>query len=145
MEYSAVDQKWDNPVGGTFSVGIFFPLLMIDELKFRAWDQRLGKFSYFGLRGVWGHLPVDIPSCHIHQWIGLFDSSGKDVYVGDIVRFDNSEWSEVVVKGIGEVVFCRDLLIVDSPSYGLHFKDGFHSSFQGHFEVIGNAFENSKV
>lgn len=118
---------------------------MPGRLKFRAWDHRLHRFNYFDLRGTFGRLPTDIPDSQIQQCTGLTDSEGRDVYEGDIVRFDNSDWSEKVIKGVGEVVFCGDLLLVESPQYALHFGDGFHPGMRGRFEIVGNSFENPEM
>lgn len=123
--------------------GIFF--IMNNGLKFRAWDHLMRGFSYFDLRCAHGHLPSDIPDHQIQQCTGLVDSKGFDVYEGDIVEFDNSDWEMQAVIGVGEVVFCRDLLVVESPQYGILFKDGFCPGMRGRLEVKGNIFENAPL
>jgi hypothetical protein len=125
--------------GGYNMVSLSF---MTSRLNFRAWDHRICKMSYFDLRGAFGHLPTDIPDDQIQQYIGLEDATGRAVYEGDIVTFDNSDWSEQVVKGVGEVVFFRDLLSAEAPGYAIWFKEGLHLGMNGRFEVIGNVFEN---
>lgn len=118
---------------------------MNSRFKFRVWDRLIGKLSYFDLRGASGHLPVDIPDEHIQQCTGVADCNGKDVYEGDIVQFDNSEWSTRTLRGVGEVVFCRDFLLVETPGYSIWFHDGLHLGMGGRFEVIGNSFENPDI
>jgi len=99
-------------------------------------------FSYFDLRNTYGHLPSDIPDSQVQQCTGLVDSKGFDIYEGDLVEFDNSDWDIQVVIGVGEVIFCRDLLVVEAPQYGILFKDGFYPGTRGRLEVKGNVFED---
>lgn len=114
-------------------------------LKFRVWDPLLCQFSYFTLRDNLPSSLHDTPDQQIQQCIGLVDTNGKDIYQGDIVFFDNSDWDTQVVRGLAEVVFCRDLLLVEAPQYGLWFKNGFHASLRGKTEIRGNIFEDPEL
>lgn len=105
----------------------------------------MGCFNYFEIQDAYGHLPKDIPAEKVQQCTGLVDAKGRELYEGDLVEFDNSDWDERVVKGVAEVIFCRDLLLVETPGYGLWFRDGFHPSLRGRFVVIGNIFENPEM
>jgi uncharacterized phage protein (TIGR01671 family) len=114
-----------------------------NRMKFRVWDSRRGRFFYLSAREAF--VAEDIPDDHVQQCTGLLDSAGRDVYEGDIVDYDDSSWSSNPVRGLAEVIFVRDLLAVDSPCYGLWFRDGLHRSMRGAFEIKGNIFENAEL
>lgn len=112
------------------------------RLKYRAWDRLMGSFVHFTARDSFGRVPADIPDEHLQQCTGLRDLDGNDVYEGDIVEFDDSEWSIYLAKGRVEVVRCADLTLVDAPCWGLHFRDGFHRGMLGRMKIVGNNFQN---
>lgn len=54
--------------------------------KFRAWDDKTQKFSYFDIRNSFGHIPNDIKDNQIQAFTGLTDINNKEIYEGDIVK-----------------------------------------------------------
>lgn len=125
--------------------------------KFRVWDLQDKKF-YYSDKGYQGHYVLSLDGKFtnlqngvggseviVQQYIRLQDSTGKDIYEGDIVKFDDSEHNEQPARGIAEVIFTTDFSLVDAPCYGLWFKNGFHKNMLGDIEVIGNIFEDWKL
>jgi hypothetical protein len=112
------------------------------RLKYRAWDHLMGSFVHLTARDSFGRVPADIPDDHLQQCTGLRDIDGNLVYEGDIVEFDDSDWSLHPSQGRAEVVRCSDLTLVDSPCWRLHSRDGFHRGMLGKMKIVGNNFQN---
>ena len=101
----------------------------------------MGSFSYFSARDSFGRVPADIPDSQIQQCTGLRDADDRDIYEGDFVFFDDSDWNSEPVVGVAEVVHCADLMLVVAPSWVLHFGGGLHRSMLGEMRVVGNTFQ----
>ena len=54
------------------------------KIKFRAWDSKLLRFTYFHLFNVIGSISEEDKST-IQQFTGLLDRNGKEIYEGDLV------------------------------------------------------------
>ena len=86
-------------------------------------------------------------NCVIQQFTGMLDKNGKDIYVGDLIKIDNTICSyEYLLDQNNEVVF-------DYFAFGLKTKDKVGNrqfSHLGSFEpenleVVGNIFENPEL
>lgn len=105
-----------------------------EKLYLQLGGQLMGDFKHTGLINCSEHYVIQ-------QFTGMLDNNGKEIYEGDLVEFDDSDYNDQPVKGVAEVIFTTDLCIVDAPSYGLWFENGFYRSMYGSIEIIGNIFE----
>ena len=132
------------------------------DLKFRIWDNDTGQFvsgehprfignvngiylfdkNYRILCGVDGQKPKDWT---FQQFTGLLDKNSKEIYEGDIIRWED----QIVTKATVEFDTARFILnIFSHPEYsktaGKYFTD-FYRVPLSKLEVIGNIFENSEL
>lgn len=123
------------------------------EIKFRVWEcNKKYIFTLYDLlnaRITIGHGYTKFPPMHdeliIQQYIGINDSLGKEIYEGDIVKFNDSEINSKPVIGNFEVYYETDLTLVGSPCFALWNNKGAVFQLLGHIEVIGNIFENKEL
>jgi uncharacterized phage protein (TIGR01671 family) len=147
---------------------------MSREIKFRAWDNHnkkwllgyeypnLGGFSLFGgcvLMGEWenvatsflfgknGLAPEDLK---IMQYTGLKDKNGKEIYEGDIYRY-NSSATNYQVMFVGGA-FCGGISEDSCAPIGWRGSDDREDGdlyedyyYKKHLEVIGNIYENPEL
>ena len=127
------------------------------EIKFRAWDKTLGKFTfYFHLQGAMGGQPLTVKELldlEIMQYTGLKDKNGKEIYEGDIVKTpynDTYDFAYYKVDFVEGEYYCNCI--------ALHHKEnGFKDISRGGYctgnlkcyykkgEVIGNIYENKDL
>lgn len=123
------------------------------EIKFRAYDEEANVMVYSDEQKVM-------------QYTGLHDKNGKEIYEGDIVKFDDEVWSssytscgteydscEVVNYGV--VGFDEETLRYDFVKYkynenqveaDLHENHDLEfADFIQEHEIIGNIYENPEV
>lgn len=115
------------------------------EIKFRIWDKDMNRWwceDSLSLQmdgkkihpAPWSTLSADLPNetIVIQQYTGLKDKNGKEVYIGDIVKWGKADagrelvevhWSEEGHDGHPCIIYS------DSYSQGCG------------FEVVGNIFE----
>ena len=78
------------------------------------------------------------------QYLGLKDVNGKELYDGDIIQFEShGEKFNVVVSVVAEglEVVGADLPVEDTENYEMNYTINDILDI-GHFEIIGNEYEN---
>lgn len=137
---------------------------MTREIKFRAWNGEMmsqpfspkelnrdltGLIDQFGVSVWWD-------GCE-HEWMqftGLHDKNGKEIYEGDIVRWDdctNGEKWRVALVEIAPSLRFRIISIKcnfkQSAPKGTIFEFGnfIYKDTQNHLEIIGNIYENTEL
>ncbi len=120
-------------------------------IKFRAWDKNKGMSEptedrgvFFRWRGLSSNVWIDF---ELMQFTGLLDKNGKEIYEGDIIRYETSEDfdAESTYDEIAEVKFINGVF---DPVYlskrELHtYEDAL--LIVGKIEVIGNIYENPEL
>lgn len=121
------------------------------EIKFRAWNEKLKcmskvlelDFQHDAIRCIPGHLPKNrLSDCVLMIYTGLKDNNGKEIYEGDIVKYnadyENPEdWGTVVWSEGGFASFA--LKMKKSSSFLLGKR------FGSEYEIIGNIYENPEL
>lgn len=116
------------------------------EIRFRAWDKDYG-IILDNIQAKPGFLFRDFLNNErfvVEQFTGLKDMNGKEVYEGDIVKFDNSDIGGK--KYTGEIIWCDDPT-VGCLGWGLWIKNSgyLHTDFLGSIEVIGDIHKNPEL
>lgn len=112
------------------------------EIKFRAWntiDRKMLKWSDIFHLPAWEIFPgtPEQRAFDIMQYTGLKDKSGKEIYEGDIVRYEDTHGEEqinTVEYNLEYGAFCFDRGV---------FVDTLNCAWE--IEVIGNIYENPEL
>lgn len=123
------------------------------ELKFRVWDKLTENFIYPTKYHQWHYISISDGKFYnlqnnsggdeyvVHQFTGLKDKNGKEIYEGDIVRVHY-----VLGKDVGVVVWSDCLF-----GYEISYKRERHGESESlraenlRYEVIGNVFEQPEL
>lgn len=135
------------------------------EIKFRAWDKVKKKFirgahALVKFNGDVFYLDIPKPTpgectlTHLSkpeqddfilmQYTGLKDCKGKEIYEGDVLRYDCWYHPEGKITHEGEIRFN-----MGNGAFGVEYGDGeFHyfgsMVYESACEIIGNIYENSE-
>ena len=111
------------------------------EIKFKAWDSKLKRFSEMPLYNPIIRLNNnDIPERDILlQYTGIKDKNGIEIYEGDIIKHHYGATNHVWYKNGAFVLSCQNSNI--NLLYDLLIIDGILQNF----EVIGNIYENEDL
>lgn len=115
------------------------------EIKFRAWDEVTKSWAFIILKNKANFFPEFPKECDSRNFSGwmqyseLKDKKGKEVWEGDIIKKDGSEWVWVVLlkdgKFHGETI--NPMLCVD---YFFSVMEMLKET-----EVIGNIYGNPEL
>jgi len=124
------------------------------EIKFRAWYNE--QMVYWNLSNMYasdtGELKADqycqvtdltnvLALGHFMQYTGLKDKNGKEIYEGDIVKYETGSIYIVVWGNSFSGMWLQNKQKFDNGPHGM----GFESTEQNEIEVIGNIYSNPEL
>lgn len=134
----------------------------MEEIKFRVWDKKYNKMSSFEFmqsRNVFaladGLLPEQFIILPKHenvvlmQYTGLKDKKSKDIYEGDIIRYDEDEsinhWVAGEVAQILSLPGRFTARISPFEKFNGSNQNMLNEEFQDSVTIIGNIYENPEL
>ena len=105
-------------------------------LKFRAWHFEKG-WIYFGIEGIPKEEENYIDYSLVHQYTGLKDKNGVEIYEGDVVEY--TDYREYVYKVIFDERECRFFAIGITKTQS---ENNLGYKINNMLKVIGNIYEN---
>ena len=114
------------------------------QIKFRVWDSTQNKYtnptiSYTdGQWFVFGHVYLmGEKGLILEQFTGLLDSEGREIYEGDILKFNNLHY-EVLWRDYKWVATCPNYNRYHWPTF-----DPFYGARAA--KIVGNIHQNSEL
>jgi uncharacterized phage protein (TIGR01671 family) len=130
------------------------------NIKFRAWEDTEKKMYYIDLLSYMSHqedvqddeMPFNARINGLMQFTGLQDKNGKEIYEGDILRFENDhlirygevKWNENLCRFYQEVT----LKFKGTANHKKPTAKIFHNAMTKKYEnmeIVGNIYENPEI
>jgi len=138
---------------------------MSREIKFRAQRTDTKEFVYgfyheVEAEGVgysyifWQGNAIPVRADSVGQFTGLLDKNGKEIYEGDVIKWDDMSkglyWRFAVVEMHPDILFnCKFINevngIKNSANYIFRFGNFIYKDTHNHIEIIGNIYENPNL
>jgi uncharacterized phage protein (TIGR01671 family) len=121
---------------------------MSRELKFRAWNFVAKKMYYPENAGNIFLWQKEGQVQEIMQFTGLQDKNSKDIYEGDIVKYESRTWKEeagedpLYSNEVSTIVYSGKGFWVDAESFGW---EGENLWDWDDIVIIGNIYENAEI
>lgn len=119
------------------------------EIKFRAWDKELNKMFYGAAEqfdnglffGIDGHFDDETPVWM--QYTGRKDKNGKEIYEGDIVKYNYN--NQVYQDVYAEVEYIIAGFRLNADYISRHLSRHLRIADTDYYEVVGNIYENPEL
>jgi uncharacterized phage protein (TIGR01671 family) len=116
------------------------------RLKFRAWDKEKKEMIHWYPDAdiIKDAIPNDCgdewtEQCEVMQYTGINDKNGKEIYEGDLIKYDKDEYDKI---GPGIVEFFAGMFVC---SWNDQTDSELGYMIINNMEVIGNVFGNPEL